>query len=158
VASADGKVVAASDGMPDLDSSLQQPDETDRQYFARTLEMQNKLLAQGFGAAMGNHVIVAHANGEFSSYLHLKNGSVAVKVGDTVKRGRTIGAVGSSGNSTEPHLHFHLSDGADLGYSRAVPVEFDDIRLWPAGDASVRHLQSGQLVETVATGEPSPTE
>ena len=158
VASADGKVVAASDGMPDLDSSLRQPGETDRQHFARALEMQNKLLAKGFGAAMGNHVILSHANGEFSSYLHLKNGSVGVKVGDTVKRGRTIGAVGNSGHSTEPHLLFHLSDGADLGYARAVPVEFDDIRLWPAADASVRHLQSGQFVETVATAEPSPTE
>lgn len=154
VAAADGKVVAAADGIPDLDSALQQPDETDRQYFARTLRTQNALLAKGFAAAMGNHVILEHPNGEWTSYLHLKDGSIVVKVGDTVKRGQAIGAVGGSGNSTEPHLHFQVSDGADLGYSRAVPVEFDDLRLWPAVDTSVRHLQSGQIVETLETEKP----
>jgi len=120
LAVADGKVVAASDGMEESDSNLQQPDETDRAYFARTLELQQKLLAKGFAAVMGNHVSIEHANGEFSHYLHLKNGSVGVKVGDTVERGQHIGALGHSGNSTEPHLHFHLSDGASSGRGSAA--------------------------------------
>ena len=97
---------------------------------------------------MGNHVSIEHANGEFSHYLHLKNGSVAVKVGDRIERGQRIGALGHSGNSTEPHLHFHLSDGASLGYSRGIPIEFDNIGIWPSGNEDVRHLQSGAIVET----------
>jgi murein DD-endopeptidase MepM/ murein hydrolase activator NlpD len=40
----------------------------------------------------------------------LQPGSLRVKVGDKVRRGQAVGLVGNSGNSTEPHLHFHVSD------------------------------------------------
>jgi murein DD-endopeptidase MepM/ murein hydrolase activator NlpD len=40
----------------------------------------------------------------------LQPGSLKVKVGDKVRRGQVLGLVGNSGNSTEPHLHFHVSD------------------------------------------------
>ncbi len=52
----------------------------------------------------GNYVRVAHANGESTIYAHLQ--SLAVKVGQTVDQGAMLGAVGTSGNSTGPHLHF----------------------------------------------------
>jgi Peptidase family M23 len=52
----------------------------------------------------GNWVRVAHANGESTIYGHLQ--SLAVKVGQTVDQGALLGAVGTSGNSTGPHLHF----------------------------------------------------
>ena len=52
----------------------------------------------------GNYVRVAHANGECTIYAHLQ--SLAVKVGQTVDQGAMLGAVGTSGNSTGPHLHF----------------------------------------------------
>jgi murein DD-endopeptidase MepM/ murein hydrolase activator NlpD len=52
----------------------------------------------------GNWVRVAHANGESTIYAHLQ--SLAVKVGQSVDQGSLIGALGSSGNSTGPHLHF----------------------------------------------------
>jgi hypothetical protein len=158
IAVADGTVAAASDGMEESNADLQQGDESDRAYFGRTLELQQKLLSKGFAATMGNHVSIEHANGEFSHYLHLKNGSVAVEVGDRVERGQRIGALGHSGNSTEPHLHFHLSDGASLDYSRGIPIEFDDIRIWPAGNEDVRHLQSGTIVESGATDEQAQPE
>jgi hypothetical protein len=52
----------------------------------------------------GNYVRVAHAAGESTIYAHLE--SLAVKVGQTVDQGTLLGAVGTSGNSTGPHLHF----------------------------------------------------
>jgi Peptidase family M23 len=52
----------------------------------------------------GNYVRVAHANGESTIYAHLE--SLAVKVGQTVDQGALLGALGTSGNSTGPHLHF----------------------------------------------------
>ncbi len=52
----------------------------------------------------GNWVRVAHANGESTIYAHLQ--SLAVKVGQTVDQGALLGLLGTSGNSTGPHLHF----------------------------------------------------
>lgn len=52
----------------------------------------------------GNWVRVAHAGGESTIYAHLQ--SLAVKVGQTVDQGAMLGALGTSGNSTGPHLHF----------------------------------------------------
>jgi hypothetical protein len=52
----------------------------------------------------GNWVRVAHASGESTIYAHLQ--SLAVRVGQTVDQGALLGALGTSGNSTGPHLHF----------------------------------------------------
>ena len=61
--------------------------------------------------ARWNAVYVEHADGSVGWYGHLKSGSLTHKeVGDTLKRGEYIGVVGSSGNSTGPHLHFELYD------------------------------------------------
>ena len=62
----------------------------------------------------GNHVVIDHRNGEFSTLAHLKRGSLTVKAGDTVDAGQPIGACGNSGNTSEPHLHYQLQDAADM--------------------------------------------
>jgi len=54
----------------------------------------------------GNYVILAHANGIDTLYGHLQSSSVSV--GQVVTGGRTIGAEGSTGFSTGPHLHFEV--------------------------------------------------
>ena len=59
-----------------------------------------------------NQVSVRHADGLLSRYVHLKKGSVKVKVGDKVVCGQLLGYVGSSGNSARPHLHFEVEDAA----------------------------------------------
>ena len=59
---------------------------------------------------VGNYVILEHDGGWRTLYWHLKNGSVAVAVGETVRAGDPLGKVGSSGNSSMPHLHFELQD------------------------------------------------
>ena len=51
---------------------------------------------------------VRHTDGTFGWYVHLKNGSVRVKVGQAVRAGEQLGALGNSGMSVSPHLHFCL--------------------------------------------------
>lgn len=55
----------------------------------------------------GNLVIIDHGMGVNSAYLHLSQ--VDVRAGDRVRRGQRIGAVGTTGRSTGPHLHWGLS-------------------------------------------------
>ncbi len=83
---------------------------------------------------IGNYVLVEHAEGEFGLYAHLVRGSVSVVPGDRVNRGQILGRCGHSGNSTEPHLHFHLQDSADLFRGMGLPVRFS--RLVVDGEAA----------------------
>jgi len=62
------------------------------------------------GAPLANSITIRHPNGFYTTYLHLKKNSVAPKVGDFVVTGQRLGVVGSSGNSTGPHLHFEVWD------------------------------------------------
>lgn len=57
---------------------------------------------------LGNYIAIHHPNDYFSYYGHLKKESLLVQVGDWVSKGDTIAQVASSGNSTDPHLHFEL--------------------------------------------------
>jgi hypothetical protein len=58
----------------------------------------------------GNSVVLDLGDGRFAVYAHLVAGSLRVKAGDRVRRGDVIGLLGNSGNSTGPHLHFHVVD------------------------------------------------
>lgn len=61
-----------------------------------------------------NAVYVRHADGTTAWYGHLKSGSLTSKaIGETVQSGEFLGIVGSSGNSTGPHLHFELYNAAN---------------------------------------------
>ena len=56
----------------------------------------------------GNYVAIKHPDKHFSYYAHLKKNSINVAVGESVDAGQAIAEVGSSGNSTDPHVHFEL--------------------------------------------------
>jgi len=144
----DGMVVSVLDSAQEIDAQLKRRDESEEAFLQRVIENQQQLLIKGFKYVMGNHVIVKHPNGEYSFYLHLKRNSVRVKLGDIVKQGQFLADLGSSGNSTEPHLHFHLSTGSDISHARSLPIRFSNVKLYPDDNGQITHLHSGQIVYT----------
>ena len=87
VAVADGKVLRIRDGVVDRLVTTA----ADRRSVA--------------GKGCGNGIVIQHADGLETQYCHLRLGSVAVKPGETVKRGDVIGAIGASGMAQFPHVH-----------------------------------------------------
>lgn len=100
-----GEVIAARDGLTDGEPT------TDRSKLA------------------GNFAAI-HCGGRTVLLAHLKAGSLAVRAGDRVESGHVLGQVGSSGNSSEPHLHIQavagrVDDGlAMITTARGVPMTF----------------------------------
>lgn len=82
----------------------------------------------------GNFVLIRHAPGEYSCLAHLAPGGVAVAAGHHVSSGQEIGRCGCSGNSSEPHLHFHVQAGESFYASPGVPVRFGGISADIASD------------------------
>lgn len=72
----------------------------------------------------GNFVQIDLGSGLYAFYAHLQPGSLRVKVGDKVRRGQVIGLVGNTGNSTEPHLHFHVSNSPEPLGAEGFPYAF----------------------------------
>lgn len=64
--------------------------------------------SSGWAGAYGYCVIIDHGNGMSTLYAHMLSGSLCVKAGQYVSGGSAIGKVGSTGNSTGPHLHFEV--------------------------------------------------
>ncbi len=65
-------------------------------------------VVQRSSSGYGNMVLINHGDGYKTRYAHMVKGSITVSVGDYVDAGQTIGKVGSTGNSTGPHLHFEV--------------------------------------------------
>lgn len=67
------------------------------------------VVSAGPNGGYGNQVRVRHGDGTETTYSHLD--SVSVRSGDRVQRGQTVGAVGSTGTATGPHLHYEVHQG-----------------------------------------------
>jgi hypothetical protein len=74
-------------------------------YTIDTLFDRNKTAVSG---GLGNYICIKHDNLFYTYYGHLKKCSVLVNVGDSVHAGDTLAMVGSSGYSSDPHLHFEV--------------------------------------------------
>jgi murein DD-endopeptidase MepM/ murein hydrolase activator NlpD len=76
-----------------------------------------------YQASGGGHYAVLHGQGERRDYvfMHMRTGSVVVHEGQRVRTGQRIGEVGSTGESSGPHLHFEVWSGA--WYSGGHPVD-----------------------------------
>lgn len=99
-----GQVIAAVDGLPDM-----QVPQTDRQHMA------------------GNHALL-RCNDADVLLGHFKPGSLKVRMGDAVAIGQAVGAVGNSGNTSEPHLHIHAQQhgtATELFSGNPLPMRFD---------------------------------
>jgi murein DD-endopeptidase MepM/ murein hydrolase activator NlpD len=65
----------------------------------------------GYNGGYGSYIVVSHANGTQTLYAHLSSDKVSV--GQTVSQGQVIGAIGMTGKTTGPHLHFEVRGGTN---------------------------------------------
>jgi hypothetical protein len=77
----------------------------------------------------GNQVVLDLGGGVYAFYAHLRKKSIPVTVGQHVKRGQLLGKLGNSGNTTAPHLHFHLMEGVSVLGSNGIPYVIDNFAL-----------------------------
>lgn len=89
--------------------------------------------------AVGNMVMIRHADGEVSMFAHLKFGSPLVKVGQSVKKGQIIGLCGNSGNSTEAHLHYQLQETNLFEAEGTLKVFFEKIAVKRDGKIEMKN-------------------
>lgn len=71
-----------------------------------------KIITAEYHYSWGNHVVILHEDGKVSLYAH--QSQILVKVGDIVQTGQPIGKIGSTGDSTGPHLHLEIAKSTDL--------------------------------------------
>jgi hypothetical protein len=81
-------------------------------------------------SALGNAVFIRHRPNEVSVLAHFKFDSITVNVGDRVKRGQILGLCGNSGNSSEPHLHYHLQNTPIIQDATGIKCFFDNLTLY----------------------------
>src|SRR5215208_179215 len=80
----------------------------------------------------GNHITLKIGSHRYAIMAHLKQGSARVSKGERVRAGQRIGAVGDSGNSLGPHLHFQVQDGPVFDpdqQASTIPIVFRDVLL-----------------------------
>ncbi|WP_343674308.1 peptidoglycan DD-metalloendopeptidase family protein [Chitinophaga sp.] len=75
----------------------------------------------------GNTVIIKTANNEYLFFAHFKQHSIVVKQGQKIEQGQLLGLCGNSGNSSEPHLHFHIQDREDMTSATGIKCYFEKI-------------------------------
>lgn len=84
-------------------------------------------LPEPIWAIGGNSVVIDHQNDEFSFLMHFQMGSVLVEKGEYVKQGQVLGRLGNAGNSSGPHLHYHLQDGPKAFAHDGLPLRFTNL-------------------------------
>ena len=119
LASAAGVVKATRDGMPDIDVTLAG-------------------LESVKGRECGNGLVLDHGAGWETQYCHMRRGSVAVRKGDSVNRGQTLGLVGISGRAQFPHVHLSVRLGGQVvdpfaGLGRVKDCGTGPAPLWRSG-------------------------
>ncbi|MBU4484981.1 peptidoglycan DD-metalloendopeptidase family protein [bacterium] len=100
-------------------------------------------------SALGNAVFIQHREHEVSILAHLKLGSIRVKVGDKVRRGQIIGLCGNSGNSSAPHLHYHLQNTPIVQDGTGVKCYFQKVTVIKDGKKELKMKYSpikGEIV------------
>ena len=94
--------------------------------------------------ASGNFVVLDLGSGRYAFYEHLKPGSLKVRAGDRVVTGQVIASLGYTGDSTGPHLHFHVADGPSPVAAEGLPYVIRDFEV----------LGDYETIEAFASGHP----
>ena len=113
----DGVVIGTGDDWPDRERLNLLWD------ILRTSLFGQDIKGEDYRPLTGNYILLEGQPG-VALLAHLQFGSVRVKSGQSVKEGEQVGMVGNSGNSTTPHLHFHLMDGRDPLQAAGLPCKF----------------------------------
>ena len=96
---------------------------------------EGRVIRTGTSSSYGRFVEIQHANGVTSFYAHMSR--IAVSEGDLMAAGETIGAVGSTGRSTGPHLHFEIRrDGQQINPENFLGQSFALQDVAPEADGS----------------------
>lgn len=74
----------------------------------------------------GNYITIAHDNGEFSHYAHLRTGTFRVRTGQIVEQGQALATVGTSGYSFGAHVHVHVTRAHWIS-TPSIPFQFEDL-------------------------------
>ncbi|HJY43127.1 MAG TPA: M23 family metallopeptidase [Propionibacteriaceae bacterium] len=91
----------------------------------------------GQNPSTGNHILIDIGSGRYAVLAHLQQGSARVSKGERVRLGQQIAAVGDSGDSLVPHLHFQVQDSPDFGAQvRTLPIVFRNVVLIRGGRES----------------------
>jgi murein DD-endopeptidase MepM/ murein hydrolase activator NlpD len=129
LAVADGRVVAARDGLPN-----NIPGHNDAFHPAIPITLET---------IAGNTITLDLGGGQFAYYMHLEPGSVRVETGDRVHRGQILARVGCTGDAREPHLHFEVTNSAKPLFGEGVPYLIDRYR--SKGANGVLELRTREL-------------
>jgi murein DD-endopeptidase MepM/ murein hydrolase activator NlpD len=143
LAVADGRVVAARDGLPD---NIPGHGESFHPAVPITLE-----------TAAGNTITLDLGGGQFAYYMHLQPGSLRVKAGDRVRRGQVVARIGASGDAREPHLHFEVTTSSKPMVGEGVPYLIDRYRCKTTKEGPmVLHIHELPLDKSVVVFDPVP--
>lgn len=139
LAVADATVADVRDGIPENDG-------------------QDRAVPITLQSVTGNAVFLDLGQKRFAFYAHLKPGSVLVKKGERVNVGQPIGKLGHSGNSTAPHIHFHVCSAPTGLECNGIPYVFDrfeeaTLRVEGSDDAPIfRATSAYRVVERALPG------
>lgn len=133
LAVADAMVVAARDGVPEPARGAKRP-------------------AASLADATGNCVALDLGGGRYAFYEHLMPG-LKVRVGDRVREGQVIAKLGSTGQASQPHLHFHVAD-ADFPLAEGLPYLMKGFRTLGAYESIQAFDQGASWRRSAAPPQP----
>ncbi len=136
LAVADGRVVAARDGLPD-----NTPGHGEAFHPAVPITLET---------VAGNTITLDIGGGQFAYYMHLQPGSLRVKAGDRVARGQVLASIGASGDAREPHLHFEVTTSSKPLAGEGVPYLIDRYHCMSACEGGVElHIRELPMNQNV---------
>jgi hypothetical protein len=139
LAVADGKVVTVFNELDDQPpGKLPDP---------KTMTVENVL---------GNHVVLDLGAGVYAFYAHMEKNTMSVVEGQRVRRGDVLGKLGNTGNTSAPHLHFHLMDGPSPLASNGIPYVIKGFALAGKIPADKDPAMASSLDEKLS-GDPFPS-